>query len=208
MLVRLALPVVAAALALVTTSASAETFNIPPGNIQLVQFDSEAPIEDIRGISTAAEGSFKVNLATPSKVTGSVKVPVKTLKTGNTTRDEHLQSDKWLDAKGHPFITFEITGVAFPDEKPLADGVKLSGTATGKLTIKGTTKTVKVPVKIAYLAASERLKKVWIKGNALRIKTSFEVSLADFGVLPPADLVGLKVAETITVKAALTAVDK
>ncbi len=188
--------------------AVAETFNVPPGNIQLVEFESEADIETIRGISTAVSGKLDVNLASPGNVTGKVVVPVATIKTGNTTRDEHLAEPNWLDAKSHPNLTFELVSASFKDTKALAAGVSLRGKATGKLTIKGVTKTITVPIRIKYIAASDKLKKLYIQGNALRVKSTFEVTLADFGIKPPDQLIGAKVAEVVTIKVALTAVDK
>lgn len=194
------------AVALVPTVATAAPapFKVLP-NSSLVKFESEAPVENITGISTEASGVLQVDRATPERTTGTVSIPVASLRTGNTTRDGHLQSDAWLDAAKHPNITFEVTGVRFGTAGPLAPGAARKGTVTGKLTIKGTTRTVSAPLSLKYLAASDKLKKAYIFGDVVRAKASFDVTLTDFDVHPPAHIAGVKVADTVTVRVAITA---
>ena len=188
--------------------ALAGEFEIMPGSIQLVEFESEAPIENIRGLSTEAKGAITLDPAKPSSATGLVTLPVASLRTGNTTRDGHLQLPEWLDAKGYPDIVFSLGATTLDLKGPLALGATTTGRIHGTFTIKGTTRKVELPIKVAYIAASDKLKKVMINGNALRVKGELTLKLADYGVNPPAHLAGLKVAEEVTVRFALTAVEK
>lgn len=195
-------------MSLVASAASAQTFDIPPGAIQLVEFESDAPIENIRGISTEARGTLTFDPKNPSTGKGTVMVPVASLRTGNTTRDGHLQEPMWLDAKAHPDLSFKLDEVKLDIAGPLVFGATANGTIKGTFSIKGKKKQVLVPIKVAYLESSEKLRKVRVEGNALRVKGQLTLKLADFGVVPPEHLAGVKVAEEVEVRFALTAVEK
>ena len=189
-------------------TAQAAPFEVVPGAIQLVEFESDAPIENIRGLSTEAKGQIALDPRNPNAATGRITVPVASLRTGNTTRDGHLQQPEWLDAKAFPELAFALDAVALDLTGPLELGATATGRVSGTFTIKGKTKRVTVPIKVAYLAASDKLKKVYIDGNALRIKGELTLRLADFGVVPPDHLAGVKVADQVSVRFALTAVEK
>ncbi len=186
----------------------AAEFEIPAGGLQLVEFESEAPVENIRGISTEARGALSFDPVKPAAANGRVAVPVASLRTGNSKRDADLQGQGFLDAAAHPDLSFTIDEVALDLTGPLKPGVSTSGRVKGKLTIKGKTRPIEVAVKLAYVEASDKLKKVYIPGNALRIKGDFEVVLADFGVEPPSHLLGVKIAEKVSIRFALTALEK
>ncbi len=196
-----------AATASLGTTALATDFEVKPGNIQFVGFESDAPIETINGISTQAKGKLSVNLKAPSKTRGTVSISVASISTGNKVRDGHLQGKMWLDAKAHPNITFEIVSLSFNTSAALADGVKLKGKVTGKLTIKGKTKKITAPIRVGYLKSNAALKKAHIQGNAVRIRAKFDVTLADFGIKAP-DHLGPKLAKTVQVRVKLTGEDK
>jgi len=186
-------------------SAAPAPFGVIP-NSSLVQFESEAPVENITGISTEVHGSLLVDRDQPGAATGTVAIPVASLRTGNTTRDGHLQGAEWLDAAAHPDISFAITSVHLDGDGPLVAGAAArKGTATGKLTVKGHARTISAPIEVQYYAASERFEKAYIKGDVLRVKATFDVTLADYDVNPPAHIAGVKVADTVTIHAALTA---
>lgn len=189
-------------------TALAAEFVIPPGSLQLVEFESEAPVENIRGLSTEAKGQVTLDLADPSSAKARVSIPVASLRTGNTTRDEDLRGKMWLDAAGHPDIAFTVDAVALDSKGPLAPGAVTTGRVKGQLSIRGTSRAFDIPIKLAYLAASDKLKKAYIPGNALRIKGEFPVVLADFGVKPPDHILGVKVADTVSIRFALTALEQ
>ncbi len=188
--------------------ARAGEFDVPPGAVQLVEFESEAPIENIRGLSTEARGTINFDATNPNATKGRISVPVASLRTGNTTRDGHLQQPEWLDAKRHPDLVFTLEETRLDVKGPLAFGATTQGRIKGTFTIKGKTKQVDVPVKVAYLEASDKLKKVYINGNALRVKGQLTLKLADFGVVAPDHLAGVKVADEVTITFAITAVEK
>jgi polyisoprenoid-binding protein YceI len=185
--------------------ATAEVFTVANTGLNRVSFESEAPFETITGVSTATEGRFELALAAPGSVKGKVKVPVRSLGTGNATRDEHLAQPQWLDASAHPDITLELEGAEFSGDAKLAPGAKLQGTVKGKLSIRGKTKSISAPVIVSYHAGSDKLAALGIAGDVLRVKARFDVALADFGVVPPGHLAGVKVADTVQIEVNLTA---
>ena len=63
-------------------------------------------------------------------------VNVKSLKTGNKTRDRHLRKNEFFNTKNYEYITFKTTKEVNLDSKYL----------TGELTLKGITTLIELPV--------------------------------------------------------------
>src|SRR5688572_27355941 len=103
----------AAAAILVPRSApAAEVYNFTDqGKRNTVALMLDAPFESINAVANDVEGTVTVD---KSKASGAFKVKVESIKTGNETRDGHLQNDKWLDAKKFPHIEFSFKDVALP----------------------------------------------------------------------------------------------
>jgi polyisoprenoid-binding protein YceI len=168
--------------------------------IQKNQFTwvSEAPLENIKGSSEGVSGSFTIDPKNLAGIRGTISTQVKTMKTGNETRDGHLQNASWLDAGKYPVITFKIENVS--DVK--ANGNKASAKATGDFTLHGVTKKMTIPVEITYMPESEATKKR-ASGDLVMIKADFTVGLKDFNVAGAQGIVGSKVGETIKISAQL-----
>jgi polyisoprenoid-binding protein YceI len=152
------------------------------------RFVSDAPVEKIVG-TAPVKGSLSIDFDKPEAVKGSFKVPVSQMKTGNETRDEHLQGAEWLNAAKCPNIAFEASSAEVKESKP-ADK---RGISTVKLAVKGnmTINCVSQPV-----TAKVVLKR---KAKMAKIGGKFEVKLADFKVAGKKGVVGKKVGETIQV---------
>jgi polyisoprenoid-binding protein YceI len=195
-----------AAVALMAGAAFAEatTFKMSPeqGGLNRVVFENDAPFEAITGVTSAVTGELKVDLANPSGATGSLTIPVESIRTGIPLRDEHMQSDQWLDAKAHPTISFVIDKVE-TKARSLADGKKVEATVSGKITIKGVTKPVKAKAFVTYRKATPETEKVWIKTDVLIVRAVFKLNIRDFGVNPPEHIAGVKVADEVEVKVSL-----
>lgn len=159
---------------------------------------SEAPLENIKGTAEGVTGALTLDPKNLSSIRGTITTQVATMKTGNTTRDNHLESDQWLDAAKYPTISFTISSVS---------GVKVAGntatgTATGQFTMHGVSKTVSIPFKLTYLDASAKTA-ARAPGDLVMISADFSVALKDFNVAGTKGLVGSKVGETIKVSAQL-----
>lgn len=83
-----------------------------------------------------AEISFDQNNISQSKFV--VRIPVKTINTGNGMRDEHLQEAEFFNASDYPLITFSSDQITKSE-----NGYK----ATGTISIKGIEKKIEIPFK-------------------------------------------------------------
>ncbi len=168
-------------------------------------FESDAPLESIVGITTKVDGVIKVDKDKPGAASAKIEIDVAGFATGNSMRDGHLRSKDWLDAEAFPKIKFELTGVE--GVEALAAEKYVRATAKGKLTIRGVTKEVSVPVRVGLFPYSEKLKKLmpYVSSDVLRVSTRFQIRLSDYGVKIP-EMLGLKVSEVVKVRVDATAV--
>jgi polyisoprenoid-binding protein YceI len=97
-------------------------------------------VSSTKGSFGSFSGSFEVDPADPTTLKASAKVDVKSIDTKNKDRDDHLRGPDFFDAAKYPEITFESTKV-----EKTGDGIVLSG----KLTMKGVTKEIAIPVDIS-----------------------------------------------------------
>lgn len=170
------------------------------GNNQ-VSFESQSTIEDFTGVCNEVGGECKLDPRKIESFTGRFSVQVADMRTGIELRDEHLRSADWMDAKKHPEVVVEIRSVEGVQKKS-ADTAAL--TLVGTCTIKGVTKDVKIPATLTYLDESPQTQKR-VKGDLIRIRAQWDVKLSDHGITGPpgSDTIGLKVSDTIAVKAAV-----
>lgn len=177
---KLALLASLALAASVTAAPTSFDFKDPKG-VNAVQFHLDSLLEPISGTAGGVTGTVSFDPEAPAATTGKIVVAASSLKVPNGTMTEHLLSTGWIDATGHPEITFELVKL---------DNVKTTATtttadATGKFTLKGVTKDVTVPVKFTYLAdALEKRTKPGNKGDLLVVRGEFTVLRADYGIKP------------------------
>jgi polyisoprenoid-binding protein YceI len=167
--------------------ADATTYRVGGGKGKAT-FVSDAPLETMTGKTNKVTGALTIDPTDITTTTGNFKVPVKSLRTGNDLRDEHLQGDGWLDAKKNPFIHFEITEVILgkKSNKALKQGKDSKVQVKGKFTAHGITKPVTAKGTVNW------------SGNAIRIKADFPVELTAHEISVPS-IVRLKVANEIQV---------
>jgi polyisoprenoid-binding protein YceI len=170
-----------------------------PGRERMVYFSSDAPIEKIKGQSNTIIGYAIAGKDNPAQLqAGEWHLPVASLKTGNGTRDKHLQGEPWLDAGKNPNIVFQLKEVK--DLKPAKDagkdgGKTYSATLVGDMTIHGVTKPLTVTdATIAVMPESPETAKV-AKGSLMAIRAKYDITLSDYGVKN--QVVGQKVADTL-----------
>jgi polyisoprenoid-binding protein YceI len=173
--------------------ASPITFKIGGGTPaqQIATVESVTDFETFTGRSDDLKGSITFD---PVAKTGSgkIQIGVASLDTGIPTRNQHLQSETWLDAAKFPSIVFESTSV-----KSLG-GDKFA--VTGKFTLHGVTKTITTNATVKYLKASDSTRKANFKGDVLQIKTSFKIKISDYGIKIAGPATG-KVSDTVTISA-------
>jgi len=148
-----------------------------PKGVNNVVFKTDAPLESINGTATGISGKVTFDPENPGAVKGRIIIAASSLHVSNPTMKQHLHGDGWLDVAKYPDMTFEVTS---------AKNVKTEGTTTtadvmGKLTVKGATKEITVPVKLTYL--KDKLKaRSGKEGDLLVLRTSFVIKRSDYGI--------------------------
>ena len=160
--------------------ASPEEFDFKdPKGVNNVSFKTEAPVETIKGSASGITGKVTFDPANPGAVRGKIVVATPSMRVPNPKMQQHLHSGQWLDAAKYPEITFEV--VSAKDVK--TEGDTTTANVLGKMTIKGTTREITVPVKMTYL--KDKLKqRSGIDGDLLVLRANFNVKRSDFGINP------------------------
>ena len=153
-----------------------------PKGVNAIAFHLDSLLEPISGTANGITGSVNFDPAAPGALAGTIVVATPSLTVTNSTMREHLLSDGWVDAAGHPEITFAISGL----EMAKTEGNTTTGHAVGTFTLKGVTKEVKVPVKITHLAGAfgKRINKPEMGGDLLVVRGEFSISRSDYGIRP------------------------
>ncbi|MFC2084852.1 YceI family protein [Bacteroidota bacterium] len=186
-----------------TFTINAQTFKASGDFRNQATFESNAPLEDIVGISNKLGAVVMVNPNDLSSVKGEVKVDLFELKTGIDLRDEHLRSERWLNTVKYPDASFELKKVTGASK--LEEGKKTAVSFHGIFSIHGVSKEIVATGELTYYKESEKTK-TRIKGNLLKVKADFNIKLSDYGVKIPDMVVG-KVDENIKISANFVASD-
>ncbi len=164
-----------------------------PKGVNNVQFKLDAPLESITGTATGISGNVSFDVANPAAISGRIVLDTTSLTVGNPVMADHLKSANWLDVAKYPAITFEAASVANVRKQ----GAQVLADVSGKLTVKGVTKDVTVPVTFTYLAdkLGARLGDEKLKGDLLVLRANFAIDRNEYDIQPGqyAD----KVSETI-----------
>ncbi len=133
--------------------------------------------------------SGKVVLDKAAK-TGAVDVVIdmKSVETGSTKFNEHIQGEDFLDTARFPTATFKSTGVRFEGDRPAA--------IDGNLTIKGVTRPVTLKV-TGYQAIPHPM----LKKDALGANATTTIKRSDFNAGKYAPNVGDEVTINIAIEA-------
>ncbi|MCK6479198.1 MAG: YceI family protein [Planctomycetaceae bacterium] len=147
-----------------------------------ILFESETTVETIHGIthSVKGKGTFDFDAGTGE---ADLVVPVNSLKTGMEARDGHMYGEDWLDAAKYPEIVLKaksLKRVKVLDEKAMKETWAYEGT----LTIKGKSNDVKGEALVQRIP--EELGKKLGRGQWLKVKAEFSITIKDYGIEVPA----------------------
>ena len=151
-----------------------------PKGVNNATFKLDAPLEAINGSATGISGTVNFDPEAPGSLQGKLTVATDTLHVGNPMMQGHLHSDKWMDVAKYPEIAFETTAinnVKTSDNTTTAD-------ITGKMTIKGITKELTVPVKVTFLKDKLSARIPNMQGDLLVLRSNFSIHRGDFGIMP------------------------
>lgn len=187
-----------------TLARAGTVYHALPGRDRQIYFESDAPLEDIKGQSNQVIGFAVAGPASnPAALRGGEwHLPVDSIRTGIQLRDEHLAGKDWLDAASHPDIVFQLEEVRQPSLTKDGAGYRTyEGALVGEMTIHGVTNPITITgATITLLDASDRTAKV-APGDLMLIRATYSVTLRDYEVSHP--VIGDKVAETIEITTTL-----
>jgi len=167
----------------VAQATSNAKFEVEGTDESRVQFVSDAPLEKISGVGHTLSGNLDVDPGAIGKAKGTIELDVKSIRTGVELRDEHLQSDAWLDSKKYPKIKFELGKIDGADK--LEPNKAVDVTVKGKLTMHGVTRDETATAKVR-----------WVPEKGIRVQANFKVNLTNYKISVPS-VVRLKVSDEI-----------
>ncbi|HMB81851.1 MAG TPA: YceI family protein [Vicinamibacterales bacterium] len=148
-------------------STPVRTFTIDKTHSE-VTFQVRHLVTKVRGHFTDFSGTVQFDEARPEASSLAFSINTASIDTGTADRDTHLRGDDFFAVDQHPAITFTSSKVT----KKSAEVFNVEGT----LTIRGTAKTLTLPV--TYLGAA---KDPW--GNArVGFETEITINRKDFGL--------------------------
>ncbi|MCX8050763.1 MAG: YceI family protein [Chlorobi bacterium] len=171
------------------------------------QFTSTAPLETIVGTADRLSGEFTLDVKEFKRASGTITVEVRSMKTGNASRDSHMYGSDWLDAERYPTITFRLKRLDNPVVTREGERVVVKATAIGDFTLHGVTKEIAAPVTITYLERSDKTRAI-ADGDLVLVQAGFNVPLQHFGIKGKGTIIGSRVGEVINVETTLFAVTK
>jgi len=148
-----------------------------PKGVNNAVFKMEAPVEKISGAGAGISGKATFDPENPGAVKGKIVLAVSSLHVPNPKMKQHMHGPEWMNAAQHPEITFEVVST----KNVKTETNSTSAEVIGKLTIKGTTKEVTVPMKMTYL--KDRLKvRDGREGDLLVLQGAFNIQRRDYGI--------------------------
>lgn len=151
----------------VTAGFTADNYEVDPVHTNVGFSVSHLLISKVSGRFTKFTGTIRLDEKDPAKSSIQGTILISSITTNDEKRDTHLKSPDFFDVETYPEITFVSSHVEKRGNGYLA---------RGKLTIRGITKEVEMPVVI-----SGPIRDPW--GNTkLGIEASLKINRQDFGV--------------------------
>ena len=113
------------------------TYTLDPSHSRVGFIARHAMIAKVRGSFDEVSGSASIKGADPAASSLEVTIKAASIDTRDANRDGHLRSADFFDAETYPAITFKGTDFSIVDDETVE--------VTGDMTIKDTTRSVKVP---------------------------------------------------------------
>ncbi|WP_331766771.1 YceI family protein [Embleya sp. NBC_00896] len=145
-------------------------------------------IAKVRGRFDSFEGTI-VTAENPLESSVNATIETASVNSNNTMRDDHIRNEDFLDAAGHPKLTFASTGIRA--ESPVVYQVD------GNLTLRGVTKPVTLELELNGFGTG-------FDGSPIAgFTATTEISRGDFGITggPAGAAVGDKIAIILEIEA-------
>ena len=148
-----------------------------PKKVNNVVFLLDAPLESINGTATGVSGTVSFDPAKPAATTGKIVLATSSLHVDNPLMKKHMLDEGWMHVSKFP--TIEFVAVKMTNVK--TSGTTIIATIAGKLTVKGVTKKVSVPVRLTYLKGM-LIKRNRVPGDLLVLRCDFTIKRSDYGI--------------------------
>lgn len=145
-----------------------------------VTFTSKAPKETIVGTTKTITGHFDLKPRKLAKAKGRFAVAWKSLDTGNSMKNQHMQAAPWVDAAQYPDIVFTLSGIEKIKSKGKS-GKSVKVQLIGTMAINGAEKEMQVPATLVYVKPKKTDKGEKLT-EGIGIRCAFTVALADFNI--------------------------
>lgn len=149
-------------------SVKASSYKLDPAHSNVLFKAKHADIGYVYGMFLEYSGDFQYDPENPGTTNASLTVRTGSIFTNVKRRDNHLKGPDFFNAKQYPTMTFESTSAEVLDDERIE--------LTGKLTIKGVTKTISPVVDLTGAGKGPQ-------GDYRRgFSTSFTVNRMDYNV--------------------------
>ena len=148
-----------------------------PKKVNNVVFLMDAPLESINGTATGVSGTVSFDPAKPAATTGKIVLSTSSLHVDNPVMKKHMLDEGWMHVSKFPTIEFVVGKMT----EVKTSGTTIIATIAGKLTVKGVTKKVSVPVRLTYLKGM-LIKRNRVPGDLLVLRSDFTIKRSDYGI--------------------------
>lgn len=148
-----------------------------PKKVNNVVFLMDAPLESINGTATGVSGTVSFDPAKPAATTGKIVLSTSSLHVDNPLMKKHMLDEGWMHVSKFPTIEFVVGKMT----EVKTSGTTIIATTAGKLTVKGVTKKVSVPVRLTYLKGM-LIKRNRVPGDLLVLRCDFTIKRSDYGI--------------------------
>lgn len=148
-----------------------------PKKVNNVVFLMDAPLESINGTATGVSGTVSFDPAKPAATTGKIVLSTSSLHVDNPVMKKHMLDEGWMHVSKFPTIEFVVGKMT----EVKTSGTTIIATTAGKLTVKGVTKKVSVPVRLTYLKGM-LIKRNRVPGDLLVLRCDFTIKRSDYGI--------------------------
>ena len=171
-----------------------------PKGVNNIVFQLDAPVESINGTANGVSGSVQFDPDQPEALSGWIAIATASMHVPNPVMKDHLLSEGWMHAEKYPEMRFEVAGV--DQVKTTERGIEAQ--VRGRLTVRGVTLDLEVPVRINYLKDKLSSRSPQLKGDLLVIRSAFSIKRSDFDINPkaPQDKVSDEIQITLSVAGA------
>lgn len=168
----------------VSAPLAAEEYVIDPAHTQVAFSIERFGFNFVLGRFDNLAGTIMLDQANPERSSVTATIQVASISSGNTTRDEHLRGERWLDAARFPTMNFRSTAVRRTGEN--------AAEVRGDLTLHGVTAPVTLNVTMNQIGLLPNNQRPGVGFSATGV-----LSRAAFGLNTAPNLIGDEVRITI-----------